>query len=180
MIAIILTKSFSIGIISSILLNSFTDLLPGAISGLVAGLVVGAIILPLMQVPDALGRALLFGTILGVLMAGYQLYLILSITGGTMGSIIDALNSSIAGPAIINGMVYVIYAILIGCLIGVFTTEPGLAIKGGLVGMLVGVIVGVVLYWLLGYLGVYMNMTLFRLLVGLLIFGVMTAIMGKS
>lgn len=180
MIAIILTKSFSIGIVSSILLNVFTDLLPGAISGLVAGLIVGAIILPLMQVPDALGRALLLGSIFGVLMAGYQLVQIISITGGTFGSILNALNRPVVGQAIIKGLVYVLYGILAGCLIGVFTTEPGLAIKGGLVGMLVGVIVGVAMFWLLGFLGVYMNMTLFQLLVGLLIFGLLTAISGKS
>ena len=85
MINIILAKAFSVGIVSSILMNLFTDLLPGVVSGIIAGLVVGAIIIPLMQVPDALGRALLFGAILGLLMLGYQLVQIVSITGGSMG-----------------------------------------------------------------------------------------------
>ncbi len=180
MIAIILTKAFSVGIVSSILLNLFTDLLPGAISGLIAGLVVGAIIVPLMQVPDALGRALLFGVILGVLMLGYQLFLILSITGGSMGSILDALDRPATGQAILNAMIYVVYAILAGCLIGVFITVPGEAIKGGLIGMVFGIIIGTLLYWLLGYLGVYLNITLFRLLTGFVIFGVLTAVTGKT
>ena len=162
MLAIILTKSFSIGIVSSILLNVFTDLLPGALSGLVAGLVVGAIILPLMQVPDALGRALLIGAIFGVLMAGYQMVQILSVTGGSMGSIMEALDGPLVGQVILNGIVYVLYAILAGCLIGVFLTVPGIAIKGGLIGMVIGVILGAVLYWLLGYLGVYMDIKLFQ------------------
>lgn len=178
--ALLLTKAFSMGIISSILLNVFTDLLPGAISGIIAGLVIGAIIVPLMQVPDALGRALLLGSIFGVLMAGYQLVRILSVTGGSMGSILNALDSPVVGQAILNGLVYVVYAILAGCLIGVFSTVPDRAIKGGLVGMLFGVIIGVALYWLLGFIGVNMSMTVFRLLTGLLIFGVLTAITGKS
>ena len=180
MINIILAKAFSVGIVSSILMNLFTDLLPGVVSGIIAGLVVGAIIIPLMQVPDALGRALLFGAILGLLMLGYQLVQIVSITGGSMGSMLDALDRPATGQVILNGMIYVLYAILAGCLIGVFMTVPGEAIKGRLIGMLFGAIVGTAMYWLLGYLGIYMDTRLFQLLIGLLIFGVLTAVTGKT
>ena len=180
MMSIILTKAFSVGIVSSILLNVFTDLLPGVISGIIAGLIVGAIILPLMQVPDALGRALLFGAILGVLMLGYQLVQILSVTGGTMGSMLAALDRPATGQVILNGMIYVLYAILAGCLIGVFMTVPGEAIKGGLIGMVFGLFIGTGLYWLLGYLGIYMDLRLFQLLTGFLIFGVLTAVSGET
>jgi hypothetical protein len=180
MINIILAKAFSVGIVSSILMNLFTDLLPGVVSGIIAGLVVGAIIIPLMQEPDALGRALLFGAILGLLMLGYQLVQIISITGGSMGSILNALDRPVTGQAILNGLIYVLYALLAGCLIGVFMTVPGEAIKGGLIGMLFGVIIGTAMYWLLGYLGIYMDTRLFQLLIGLLIFGVLTAVTGKT
>ena len=180
MINIILAKAFSVGIVSSILMNLFTDLLPGVVSGIIAGLVVGAIIIPLMQVPDALGRALLFGAILGLLMLGYQLVQIVSITGGSMGSILNALDRPVTGQAILNALIYVLYAILAGCLIGVFMTVPGEAIKGGLIGMVFGLFIGTGLYWLLGYLGIYMDLRLFQLLTGFLIFGVLTAVSGKT
>lgn len=180
MVAMILTKSLSMGITASILLNLFTDLLPGAISGIIAGLVIGAIVIPLLQVPDALGRALLIGAVLGLLMAGYQLVRILSVTGGSLGSILNTLEDPIVGQTILNGIIYVFYAVLAGCLIGVFITVPDRAIKGGLVGMLFGVILGTALYWLLNYLGIYLNTALFRIVTGLLIFGVLTAIIGKD
>ena len=77
-------------------------------------------------------------------------------------------------------MIYVLYALLAGCLIGVFMTVRGEAIKGGLIGMLFGAIVGTAMYWLLGYLGIYRDIRLFQLLIGLLIFGVLTAVTGKT
>ena len=97
-----------------------------------------------------------------------------------MGSILDSLDGSVVGPIILNAVLYIVYALLAGALIGVFITVPGEAIKGGLVGMLFGAIIGAGLYWLLGYFGIYMDLTLFRLLTGFLIFGVLTAITGKS
>jgi hypothetical protein len=179
MITAIVTKSLGVGIAASILLSIWTDLSAGAISGLVAGLVVGAIIVPLIQVPDALGRALLLAVFFGLGMAGYQLVRILAVTGSSMGSILDNLNTPVVGQAIINGLLYVLYALLAGALIGVLITVPDRALKGGLIGMLFGVILGVALYWLLGRLGIYLNLTVFRLLVGVLIFGVLTAITGN-
>ena len=176
----VLTKSLSMGIAASIMLNLLTDLSTGALSGLVAGLVIGAIIVPLMQVPDALGRALLVGALFGLGMIGYQLVRIIAVTGGSMGSILDALDGPVVGSMILNAILYIVYAILAGALIGVFTTVPGMAIKGGLVGMLLGAVLGAGLYWLLRYLGINMDLTLFRLLAGFLILGVLTAITGKE
>jgi hypothetical protein len=164
---------------ASILLVTLTDLSAGAISGLVAGLVVGAIIVPLMQVPDALGRALLIGVLFGLAMAGYQLVQILSVTGGTLGSILNSLDGSLAGQAILNGVVYVIYAVLAGALIGVFITVPDRALKGGLIGIVVGLLLGTALYFGLDYLGIHVNQMVFRLLTGFLVFGVLSALTGK-
>ena len=180
MVTIILTKAVSLGITASIMLNLLTDLSTGAISGIVAGLVVGAIIVPLMQVPDALGRALLLGALFALGMAGFQLFRILSLTGGSLGSILNALDSSVVGQAILNGVLFVLYAFLAGCLVGVLITVPDRALKGGLIGMVFGVIIGTGVYWLLGTLGINMNIQLFRLLTGFLVFGVLTAISGKS
>ena len=180
MILFILTRSLSTGIAASIVLNIFTDLAPGAISGLIAGLVVGAAIVPLIQVPDALGKSLLFAALFGVAMMGYQLVRVLSVTGGSMGSILNALDSPLVGQAILNAVLYTLYAILGGILLGVLLTVPDKAIKGGLIGMLFGVMMGTVLYWLFGTFGIYMNQTLFRLLTGLLVFGVLTAVAGKN
>lgn len=179
MISIVLAKSLSMGIMLSVVLNTFTELSTGAISGIIAGLVVGAIIVPLMQVPDALGRALLIGVFFALGMAGYQLVRILSATGGTMGSILNALESPVVGKIILNGVLYTVYAFLAGALIGVFITVPDKALKGGLIGMLFGVIVGTALYWGLDYFGINVNPTIFRLLTGFLVFGLLSAITGK-
>lgn len=180
MLSIVLTKAFGMGIVASVMLNLMTDLTTGAINGLIAGLVVGAIVVPLIQVPDALGRALLLGALFGLGMAGYQLVQILSVTGGSLGSIINALDNPVVGQAILNGFVFVIYGLLAGCLIGVLITVPDRALKGGLVGLLFGAVMGAALYWLLRYLGINLEINLFRLLTGLLIFGVLSAISGKS
>jgi hypothetical protein len=180
MVTIILTKALSFGITASIMLSLLTDLSTGAINGLVAGLVVGAIIVPLMQVPDALGRALLLGALFALGMAGFQLFRILSITGGSLGSILNALDSPVVGQAILNGALFVLYALLAGCLVGVVITVPDRALKGGLIGMVLGAFLGAGIYWLLGTLGINMNLQLFRLLTGFLIFGVLSAISGKS
>jgi hypothetical protein len=139
---------------------------------------VGAIIVPLIQVPDALGRALLLGVLFGVGMAGYQLVQVLSVTGGSMSQIIDGINTPAVGQLILNGVYYILYALLAGALIGVFITVPDKALKGGLIGLLLGAVMGAVLYWLLGYLGISLDPTAFRLLAGFLIFGVLTAITG--
>jgi hypothetical protein len=179
MISIVLVKALSMGIMLSAMLITFTELSTAAISGIVAGLVVGAIIVPLMQVPDALGRALLIGTFFALGMAGYQLVQILSATGGSLGSILNALESPVVGKIILNGVLYTLYAFLVGALIGVFITVPDRALKGGLIGMVFGVIIGTVLYWGLDYFGINVNPTIFRLLTGFLVFGVLSAITGK-
>lgn len=178
MITMILTKALSMGIVASIMLNTLTDLSTGAISGLIAGLVVGAIIVPLIQVPDALGRALLLAALFGLGMAGFQIVRVLSVTGGSMSNIIDGLNTPAVGQMILNSVLYIFYALLAGALIGILITVPDKALKGGLIGMLFGAVMGAVLYWLLGYLGISLDQTLFRLLTGFLIFGVLTAITG--
>ena len=178
MISIILAKAFGIGIVAAVMLNTLTDLSTGAISGLIAGVVVGAIIVPLIQVPDALGRALLLAALLGLGMAGYQLVRVLSVTGGSMGQILDGINTPAVGQLILDGVFYILYALLAGALIGVFITVPDKALKGGLVGLLFGAVMGAVLYWLLDYFGIFLEPPLFRLLMGFLIFGLLTAVTG--
>ena len=179
----ILTRALGLGITGSIMMDILTDLSTGAINGIIAGVVVGAVVIPLIQVPDALGRALLIGVLLGVGMAGYQLFQVLQVTGGTLGSILNSLDGSagtVVGQVILNGVIYILYAVLAGALIGVFITVPGIALKGGLIGILLGAVMGAAFFWLLGKFGIHMNQTFFRLLTGLLIFGVLTAITGRS
>ncbi|MCZ7673480.1 MAG: hypothetical protein M5U34_43360 [Chloroflexi bacterium] len=146
-----------------------------------AGLVMGAIVIPLMQVSDALGRALLIGVLFGVGMAVYQLMRLGAVTGGTLGSIINSFDGSqgtVVSEIMFSGLIAVLYAILFGALIGVLITVPDKALKGGLVGMLFGIIIGAALYWLLGVIGILLDPVLFQLLAGLLVFGVVTAVIG--
>jgi hypothetical protein len=179
----ILTRAIGLGITGSIMMDILTDLSTGAINGIIAGVVVGAVVIPLIQVPDALGRALLIGVLFGVGMAGYQLLQVLQVTGGTLGSILNSLDGSsgtVVGQVILNGIIYVLYAVLAGALIGVFITVPGIALKGGLIGIFLGAAVGAAFSWLLGELGVHLNPTFSRLLTGLLVFGILTAITGRN
>jgi hypothetical protein len=68
---------------------------------------------------------------------------------------------------------------LVGAVIGVALTVPDKALKGGLVGMLFGAIVGAVFKWILGEVGLVLNPTVFRLLTGLLIWGLLSAIVSR-
>lgn len=181
MISFIVARAFSMGIVAAVLLDTLSNLTTGAISGLVAGLVVGAVVIPLIQVPDALGRALLIGILFGLGMAVYQLMRVGTVTGGSLGSILnsfDGATGTVVGRLIFNGMIAVLYAILFGALIGVLITVPDRALKGGLVGMLFGIVIGAGLYWLLGAIGILLDPVFFQMLTGLLVFGVVTAVVG--
>ncbi len=180
MMSIIVTRAFGLGIIASVMLNLMTDLTTGALNGLVAGLVIGAVVVPLLQVPDAMGRALLLGALFGLGMAGYQIVQVLSLTGGGLGDILDGLENPAVGQAILNAFLYILYAVLFGCLVGVVITVPDRALKGGLVGLVFGAVMGAAMYWLLGYFRINLDINLFRILIGLLVFGVLTAVSGKS
>ncbi|PID86817.1 MAG: hypothetical protein CSA11_06315 [Chloroflexi bacterium] len=175
-----ITKAFGIGIAASIMLDLMTDLTTGAINGLVAGLVIGAIVVPIVHIPDAMGRALLIGILFGIGMAGYQIFQVLSMTGASFGEILNGLDNPVVGQAILNAALYILYAVLSGCLLGVIFTAPDWVLKGGLVGLAVGAVIGAALYWLLGYLRINLNINLFRVLVGLLIFGVIAAVVGDK
>ena len=90
----LLSQNVSFGIVASIMLAVWTDLASGALDGIIAGLIVGAIVIPLIQTPDALGRALLVGLLLGLGMAVYQLLRVGQVTGASLGSIINSLDGA--------------------------------------------------------------------------------------
>ncbi len=178
----LVSRAFGLGILANMHLNLWATLSNGLIDGLIVGLVVGAIIIPIVQTPDALGRALLFGLLLGLGMAVYQLVQVSTVTGASMGSILNSLDgpsSAVVGGMILRGMIWTLYAVLAGAVVGVLITVPDQALKGALIGIVVGALAGMAFRWILGAVGLNLNPIYIRLLLGVLVWGLITAVFGR-
>lgn len=166
--------------INSVLAQTIVDeLLAGAVDGVIAGLIVGALVWPIMQAPDALGRVILFGIIGGLIMLLYQAARISVVTGSSLGSIINAFNTNTElGNMIFQGGIWVLVTMLAAAVIGALSLVPGEVLKGGLAGLFIGALIGALLGLGLQELDVSLNLTIFRVAVGLLTWGVFTAVSG--
>jgi hypothetical protein len=126
---------------------------------------------------------LLLGLLFGLGMAIYQIVRVSTVTGSSLGSILNSLDGAqgtVVGSMILQGAIYTLYAVLAGATIGVLLTVPDKALKGAIVGVLFGAIVGAIFKWLLSEIGIVLNPTLFRILTGALIFGLLTAIVSRA
>ena len=155
------------------------ELIAGAVPGLFVGMAVGATIWPIMQVPESLGRALLFGILgaLGMAIFRFVVY-IAPITGGSLTSLQDALiRSSAAEAALIDTGVWVLATLFIGMAIGAITYTAGDAVKGAIVGLFLGAVVSAGLQVLLAQLGygsfIEDSRITYYMCVGLLTWGVL-------
>lgn len=159
------------------------NVIASAITGVVIGVAVGALVLPMIQEPDTMLRGILLGVFAALVMVVYQVFRISQITGSSMGSILDAFQGSdqnILGPMILNAFVMVLLATLIGMIVGVTTVVPDKVIKGSIIGLFVGAILAVALTLLLNWANFIVNIIIFRIVVGVLTWGVMSSIVSKN
>ena len=169
-------------------LNSFiqnpiiANLISGAAEGVVVGLITGALVWSFTKAPDALGRAILLAVIFGVVGFIVEFVRIMAVMGYGMGQIIEALNENRAiGPMFLNAFIRTGFYMLIGALIGAGSRVPQYMIRGSVIGILLGAVTGAVL-WLAThyYFGLALNIILFRFLVVLGVWGLITAVTNKN
>ncbi|MCP4424915.1 MAG: hypothetical protein GY803_10510 [Chloroflexi bacterium] len=140
----------------------------GAVEGLVVGLLVGAIVWALMQAPDALGRAILFAIILGIVVSVWEFVRIGSVLGMSMSSILNSFDTNPAiGRLFFQAGLRTLIAMLIGAAIGVGSQVPHFMMRGGLYGIFLGALVGAALNAGLFYFGVRLHLLIFRGLISL-------------
>jgi len=157
------------------------ELLSGALSGIPIGILVGAIVMPMMQAPDTMLRSVAFAILAAVGMSLFQLSLIGRATGERMGTILSAFTGPYTdqlGSMIFDGIIWALYAMLAGALIGMATQVPDKVIKGGIVGMFLGVAVGAGLQAVLSELGYDFGPIIFRILTAGVTWALFTALIG--
>jgi hypothetical protein len=157
------------------------QLLAGAFLGVVAGVIVGAIVWPIINEPDAMGRMLLLLALAAVGMALFEFTRIMVVTGSSLGSIIDAFQNqgTQIGQMVIQAGEHIGIAALVGAAVGVGSIVPGEAIKGALLGLAIGLLFGAGLHVLLLEIGLPLGPWLFRLLIGLVTWGVLSTLGGR-
>lgn len=155
----------------------------GAIAGLLSGAIAGAIVGPAIQAPDTLGRGLLVGILLALGVAIFELVRLSAITGTSMGSIMSAFQGGLSGDVgaqIYRSVGYVAIALFGGVVIGLLSAVPDKVLKGALFGVVIGAIAGGILQILMDQFNLPYAFedapTIFRLAVGLLTWGIMTAV----
>ncbi len=157
------------------------QLLSGAGEGIVIGLVVGAIVWAIMQAPDTLGRALLFGIFLGIIVVIWEFARIGAVVGGSMGSIINSLNENpIIGGMIMQAGIRTVAAMLIGAAIGVGSLVPQLMIKGAIIGLFLGALAGAALRGVFDYFNISLSRTMFQGAVVVVTWGLLVTFSGKQ
>lgn len=157
------------------------ELMAGALAGIAIGILVGAIVMPMIQAPDTIGRALFFTIMAAVAMSLYQLARIGTATGERLGTILSAFAgpyTSTLGSLILDGVIWVLYAMLAGALVGMVSLVPDQVIRGGIVGLFLGIAVGALLRVVLLEFGVELNPTVFRIVIAGVTWALFTAIVG--
>ncbi|MFQ5420157.1 MAG: hypothetical protein ACE5EY_07320 [Anaerolineae bacterium] len=170
-------------ILTAVSVALIDNLIAAAITGLIIGMGVGALVMPMIQDPDTMIRGILVGVFGALAMSVYQVYRISQITGSSMGSILDAFQGSqqnVLGPMILNGFLMVLLAIFIGMIIGTATAVPDKVIKGGIIGLFVGAALSVLLTLILDWVDLSFSQTIYRIIVGVLSWGVMSSIVSKN
>lgn len=156
-------------------------LLSGAAEGVVVGLITGALVWSVNKAPDALGRGLLLAVLFGVVGFIAEFVRILSVMGYGMGEMIEAFSENPAiGPMFLNAFVRTAFYMLLGAVIGVGYRAPQFMVRGIVIGIFFGGVVGAIL-WLLTnyYLGFSLNIVIFRFLVVLGVWGLITVFSNK-
>lgn len=159
------------------------QLIDGALIGILIGILVGALIMPMMQTPDTMLRTVLFAILAATGMSIYQLARIGRATGERINTILSAFMgpyTDALGEMMLDGVIWVLYAMLAGALIGVGSQVPDRVIKGGLIGLFMGAAVGAVLRAVLGEINVSLSPTIFRLAVAALTWALFTVVVGGS
>ncbi len=170
-------------ILTAVSATLIDNLIASALTGVVIGVAVGALVMPMVQDPDTMMRGILLGVFGALIMGIYQVFRISQLTGSSMGSILDAFQGSqqnVLGPMILNAFFMILLAIFIGMILGVTTQVPDKVIKGGIIGLFVGAILAVVLTLLLNWAKFALSAVIFRIIVGVLIWGMMSSIVSKS
>lgn len=171
------------GILASVMLALTDVAIRGALNGIVAGLIVGAVVWPIMQFPDAMGRVLILALIFAIGMILFELARISQLTGSTFSSILGAFQdfstSTAIGAMILQAAYRILIAMLIAAIIGVGSIAPGKVIIGALIGLFLGLLGGALLAVLADQLGFALPTLLFQVLVGLLAWGIFASLGGK-
>jgi hypothetical protein len=157
------------------------QLIDGALIGLAIGILVGALVMPMVQTPDTMLRTVLFAILAAVGMSIFQLARIGRATGERLGTILSAFMgpyTDTLGETILDGVIWVLYAMLGGALIGVGSQVPDRVIKGGLIGLFIGGAVGAALQAILGEINVALSPTIFRITVAVLTWALFTVVVG--
>lgn len=171
-------------VMASISMTIVDELIQGALAGIVIGLFVGAIVMPVLQAPDSMLRGIIFAIFAALGMALFQLARVAQVTGHGMGTVLG----SFAGPytgnlgsMIWNGIVWVLYSLLAGAIVGVGSVVPDKVLKGGLVGMFLGAFVSAALRILFQEMGIVLNITLTRIMIAALTWALFTTLVsGKD
>lgn len=168
-------------------INTFVEnpvvalLIIGASEGIIAGLITGAIVWSITKAPDVLGRALLLAVIFGFLGFIWEFASITVVLGYSMGEIITALNDNPAiGPMFLQAFIRTFMYMILGALIGIGSRVPQFLIRGIIAGVFLGALVGALIWFATRYyFGFTLQLALFRLLVVLGVWGVITAVIKK-
>jgi hypothetical protein len=156
-------------------------LLSGAAEGVVVGLITGALVWSVNKAPDALGRGILLAVLFGVVGFIAEFVRIISVTGHGMGEMIAAFSENPdIGPMFLNAFIRTAFYMLLGAVIGIGFRAPQFMIRGTVIGIFFGGLVGAIL-WLLTnyYLGFSLNIVIFRFLVVLGVWGLITVFSSK-
>ena len=156
-------------------------LILGASEGIVVGLVTGAMVWSITKAPDVLGRALLLAVILGFLGFLWEFASISAVMGFSLGSIIQALNDNPAiGQMFLRAFIRTFFYMILGSIIGIGSRVPQFMIRGMVVGIFLGALVGALIWFVTSYyLGFVLQIALFRFLVVIGVWGVITAVVRK-
>ncbi len=174
-------QAISNSVATSVHFAVIDELMAGALAGIAIGILVGAIVMPMVQAPDTIGRALFFTIMAAVGMSLYQLARIGTATGERLGTILSAFAGPYTGELgslIFDGVIWVLYAMLAGALIGMVSLVPDQVIRGGIVGLFLGIAVGALLRVVLLEFGIDPNPTVFRIMIAGVTWALFTAIVG--
>jgi hypothetical protein len=178
-----LLQTVSSGLVASVMLALTDVAIRGALNGIIAGLIIGAVVWPIMQFPDSMGRVIALALVFAIGMILFEMTRISRLTGSTFSSILGAFQdfstSTAIGALIAQAAYRVLIAMLVAAIIGVGSMAPGKVIIGAIIGLFLGLLGGALLAVLLEQLGFTLPVLLFQVLVGLLAWGILASLGGR-
>jgi hypothetical protein len=177
----ILMQTVSSTVLAAVSFALVDVLLDGAQAGFVIGIAVGAVVMPMVQAPDTMLRAAVLSILAAVGTAIYHLARIGAVTGEQMSGIINALNgpyTDVVGAMMLNGIIWTLYAMLGGAIVGLASQVPNQVLKGGLLGLVLGAAVGALLRVVLVEFNIVLGPLLFRIAVAAVTWGLFTSVVG--